>query len=311
MKHIPVLYNEVLRYFAPQPGQKFIDATAGGGGHIRGFLDAGAFVLGLDRDPEAIANLKQFLSAFIEPGRLTLAIANFSNLSETAASLKFDSVQGVLFDLGLSSEQLDTPERGFAFQKDGPLDMRFSQKDELTAASLLQSLSEAELVKTFVDYGEERRFGRKIARAVVKRRAEKPIVRTAELFELIKLALPGPLRYRAGDAARRIFQSLRIAVNKELDHLRAGLPQALEVLAPGGKLAVISFHSLEDRIVKTFFSAQARQCVCPPAFPICQCGGNNARLKILTKKPVTASPEETQKNPRSHSAKLRVAEKIK
>ena len=220
-------------------------------------------------------------------------------------------MQGVLFDLGLSSEQLDTPERGFAFQKDGPLDMRFSQKDELTAASLLQSLSEAELVKTFVDYGEERRFGRKIARAVVKRRAEKPIVRTAELFELIKLALPGPLRYRAGDAARRIFQSLRIAVNKELDHLRAGLPQALEVLAPGGKLAVISFHSLEDRIVKTFFSAQARQCVCPPAFPICQCGGNNARLKILTKKPVTASPEETQKNPRSHSAKLRVAEKIK
>lgn len=314
--HIPVLLQEVVNFLEPKSGEKYIDATYGGGGHSSAIVEKGGIVLGIDADPSA-------------PG---VTIGNFKDIKQIAEENGFTEVDGILFDLGMGSHQLDDPERGFSFQKTGPLDMRYDPSGKFqTAADIVNKYGEKELVRLFYNYGEERRFGKKIAQAILARRKVGTIRTTTELFELIKHALPGKFRFKAAAAARRIFQSLRIEVNQELQNLEKALPQAVGLLkgsnggkgskgggpastrggepTRGGRLAVISFHSLEDRIVKTFFARLARDCVCPPDFPICRCDAR-ASLRILTKKPVTASEEEIKTNPRSKSAKMRVAEKI-
>ena len=367
MTHIPVLLKEVIQFLDPKPGNKFIDATIGMGGHAKVLLDSGAKVLGIDRDfsviasppsvilippsviqnsPSVILNgVKNLDSSSPRQGgtpqndRLVLVHGNFADLKEIARENGFTNVDGILFDLGIGSHQLDDPERGFSFQNDGPLGMRFNapviartppsagdeaillkreiaarpsaaRNDSLTAGVIVNLYSEKDLVRIFHQYGEEHRFGKKIARAIVEARKTAQINTTTQLFDLIKKSLPAKFRFKAGDTARRIFQALRIEVNKELESLEKALPQALELLKKGGKLAVISFHSLEDRIVKRFYITEAKDCVCPPEIPVCVCGGNNAKLKILTRKPVVANPDEIEANSRARSAKLRVAIKI-
>lgn len=306
--HVPVLLQEVIAFLNPETDKKFIDATIGAGGHTQAILKRGGIVLGIDRDRDAVRRQQQEFRAQI---KCKIVQGNFAELKTIAAANGFGEVQGVVLDLGMSSEQLDAPARGFAFQKSGPLDMRFDQGGQgRTAADLVNRLSEKELAQMFFRFGEERRFGKKVARAIQEARKIKSLNSTTELFELIKKALPAKFRFRAGDTARRIFQSLRIAVNDELSALEKVLPQALDLLEAGGRLVVISFHSLEDRIVKEFLVQRARDCICPPSFPICLCG-HKAELRILTKKPVVTTDEETKTNPRSRSAKLRAAEKIK
>jgi 16S rRNA (cytosine1402-N4)-methyltransferase len=307
--HTPVLLQEVLQYLDPKPKEKYIDATVGAGGHTRAILGRGGRVLGLDRDSEAIKNLSQVFSQELKSGQLTLVQANFAEIGNAAETEGFTGAAGILFDLGLSGDQLDEAKRGFAFQKDGPLDMRFDQNQKLNAHQILNYYPEAELLEIFYKFGEERQFGRKVARAIMEARKLKTLDTTGELFELIKQALPAKFRHRGGDTARRIFMSLRIAVNDELGNIERALPQALDILKIHGRLVGISFHSLEDRIIKTFINLEARGCICPPEFPICICG-HKARLKILTKKPVLAGEEETKINSRSRSAKLRAAERI-
>lgn len=301
--HIPVLLQETLQYLDPKPKEKYIDATIGGGGHARAILERGGIVLGIDRDPIAIENLRGRIATEL------LAVGNFGNLRETAEYQGFTEIDGILFDLGLGSHQLDAPERGFSFQKSGPLDMRFDQTAAKTAEMVVNNYPEKDLLKIFRQFGEEYRFAKRIARAILETRKHKPIRTTDELFETIKKTLPGKFRFKAGDTARKIFQSIRIEVNGELENLEKALPQALQLLKRGGKLVVISFHSLEDRIVKRFLLNEAKGCVCPPEFPVCQCG-KNPSLLVLTKKPITASPNEIEANPRARSAKLRAARKL-
>lgn len=296
--HVPVLLQEVIKYLEPKPGKKFIDATLGGGGHARAIIEHGGQVLGIDRDPKVAKNAK-----------IKTAAGDFKNLKSIAEENGFEKVDGVLFDLGLGSHQLDDAERGFSFQKSGPLDMRYNPEQALTAQKLVNEFPEKELVKIFYRFGEERRFGKRIARAILEARKAGRIETTFELFELIKKTLPSKLRFKAGDTARRIFMSLRIAVNDELASIEQALPQALDILAGHGRLVVISFHSLEDRLVKSFMVEAAKDCICPPSFPVCRCD-KQAALRILTKKPVQASQEEIAQNPRSRSAKLRAAEKL-
>lgn len=298
--HVPVLLQEVIKFFEPKPGKRYIDATFGGGGHSFAIASRGAKVLGIDTDtsviPAAVSEMK-------------IVQENFAELKTIAEENDFVNVDGILFDLGIGSHQLDDEKRGFSFQKSGPLDMRYDQSAGKTAVEILNFQSEKELFRIFTKLGEEKRFGKRIARAVMDLRKTAQIETTDDLFQLIKRALPAKLRFAAADTARRIFMSLRIEVNQELVNLEKALPQALELLAENGRLAAISFHSLEDRIVKNFFTDEAKDCVCPPSFPICVCD-KEARVRILTKKPITASPEEIKTNPRSRSAKLRVAEKI-
>jgi len=318
--HIPVLLNEVMEYLDIKSGEKYIDATFGAGGHSKKIAEAGGIVLGIDRDPEALKSNNSI--------NIQRVAGNFSKLREIAMENGFSEVSGILFDLGMGSHQLDDPKRGFSFQKKGPLDMRYNRpssafssastgeggrgpgEGEKTAADILNNYSETILRQIFERYGEEKRFGRKIARAIINRRKQSSLQTTDELFELIKEALPGKLRFKAGDAARRIFQSLRIAVNDELTEIEKALPQAVQLLRPGGRLVVISFHSLEDRIVKRFMLSEAKECACPPEIPVCACD-KVATLKILTRKPQAAAEEEISANPRSRSAKLRAAEKKK
>ena len=316
MKHIPVLLNEVISIFDPKPGQKFIDATLGMAGHANEFLKASANVLGVDTDPSVILRYSARLAEDASRGRegsrndnLQVVAGNFSELKRVADENGFDQVDGILFDLGLGSHQLDAGERGFSFQKEGPLDMRFSQQQQRTAGQIVNFYPEKELIRIFQKFGEEKRFGKRIARGILAARKEHEIETTTQLFEIIKKTLPGQLRFKAGDSARRIFQGLRIEVNSELNNLEKGLQQALQLLKAGGKLVVISFHSLEDRIVKSFFIKESKDCVCPPQFPECRCDAR-ARVRILTKKPVTATPSEIETNSRSKSAKLRAAERI-
>ncbi len=326
--HIPVLLQEVIKFLDPKAGKKYIDATIGEGGHAKVIMDRGGILLGIDRDlPSVIASASEAIplmnnkiassppAADSRNDRLKVVQGNFADLKEIAEDAGFAEVDGILFDLGLGSHQLDDPKRGFSFQKDGPLDMRYDRERKTqsekrkTAADIVNVYSEKGLIDIFRKYGEEHRFAKKIARAVVETRKSKHFETTTELFELIKKALPGNLRFRAGDTARRIFQALRIEVNEELKNLEKALPQALDLLAKGGRLVVISFHSLEDRIVKIFFVQNTKDCICPVSFPVCRCDAK-ASLRILTKKPVMASLQEIKLNPRSHSAKLRVVQKL-
>jgi 16S rRNA (cytosine1402-N4)-methyltransferase len=302
--HQPVLYQEIIHALQPQPGGRYVDGTLGAGGHARGILEASApdgQLLGLDVDPQALAIARRTLAPY--ESRIHLAQASYMTLSVQLKNLHWDSVDGIVLDLGASSMQFDTAERGFSFLQDAPLDMRFGPHAVQTAADIVNSYTERELADLLYEYGEER-DSRKIARAIVNKR---PLHTTRELVAVIEAVSP-----RRGDRvhpAMRTFQALRIAVNEELASIEAVLPQAVTSLKVGGRLAVISFHSLEDRIVKDFFREQSKDLVNPPYERIYEVE-RKATLKEVTRKPITPSDEETKNNPRARSAKLRIAEKI-
>ncbi|MEO7003570.1 MAG: 16S rRNA (cytosine(1402)-N(4))-methyltransferase RsmH [Ktedonobacterales bacterium] len=309
--HVPVLPQETLDGLAAQPGGVFIDGTLGGAGHTARLLDATApngRVLAIDADLAALerAHAWERLAAPLSEGRLLLRQGNFTRLAEFAREAGIAPVDGVLLDLGLSSDQLADRARGFSFTGEGALDMRFDQTQGETAADLLDTLPEEELADLFWRYGDERR-SRPIARRIVETRKRQPVTRADELARLVASIVHG--RPGGVHPATRVFQALRIAVNDELGSLEAALPAALEVTRPGGRIAVISFHSLEDRIVKRFFQAEQRGCICPPELPACVCG-RSPRLRIVTRHPITAGEAELADNPRARSAKLRVAERL-
>jgi 16S rRNA (cytosine1402-N4)-methyltransferase len=303
--HTPVLADEVREQLRVQPGETVVDATFGAGGHatlLAGDLAGAGKLVAIDRDPGAKSYFDRFKArAGIDVRFLRGDFAVV--LTQLAANeIKADAI---LLDLGISSMQVDRPERGFSYATDAPLDMRMDPSSETTAAAIVNTWDERELVSIFRRFGEER-FAAPIARALVRRRAERPFTRTGDLVDVIKLAIPTPARFGEGHPAKRVFQALRIAVNDELGQLEAALPAALEMLRPGGRLAVISFHSLEDRIVKRFLAEQAKGCTCPPDFPICVCG-KEPTLRLLSRKPLRPTRDETDANPRAASARLRVA----
>jgi len=305
LAHVPVLTEEVVRHLAVRPGGRYVDCTTGAGGHAAAILDAaqpGGLLLGLDADPRAVEIAGESLARFGESVRLVAG--NFRELASICRRHDFVPVHGVLFDLGLSSMQLADESRGFGFQVEAPLDMRFGPEQKLTAAEVVNEYDETELAEVIWRFGEEP-ASRRIARAVVRAR---PVATTTELASIVSRAAgwrPG----RRIHPATRTFQALRIAVNDELNALSEALDQALDVLGAGGRLVVISFHSLEDRIVKQFMSRESRDCVCPPEAPGCTCG-HKARLKPLTKKAISPGTAEVAANPRSRSAHLRAAEKL-
>lgn len=306
-EHIPVLRAEVLAFLRPGDGKRFIDCTVGGGGHAEALLDASAptgTLLGFDADPAAVARAAATLARFGE--RVRLVDESYVNLLEVASRERFLPADAILLDLGLSSDQLETAERGFSFQKEAPLDMRFDPRTGETAADLVNGLPEGELADIIYRFGEERR-SRAVARAIVNERATRRIESTRQLAGIVTRVVGG--RPGGIHPATRTFQALRIAVNHELEAVETVLPQAVEALAPGGRLAVISFHSLEDRIVKQFMRHEAAGCICPPGLPTCVCG-HKPRLALVTKKPAAATAAEAATNPRSRSAKLRVAERL-
>ena len=296
--HVPVLLPQVLDALAPRPGGRYVDATANGGGHLRAVLDACApdgRVLGIDRDPEILTALAGRCAEAIDTGRLILATGSFAALGDVIAARQFGPVDGILFDLGLSSFHLDASGRGFSYTRDEPLDMRFDPTDDTSqsAADILAKRDGDELAAIFRDYGEER-FASRIARTIVARRRDQPITTTGQLFAAIEQSLPPATRWRANRDAARIFQALRIAANDELEQVASVLPQAVAALAPGGRLAVIAFHSLEDRMVKHFLRDQAAA----------------GRMRLRHRKPIIADEAEIAANHRAASAKLRSAEKI-
>ena len=303
--HVPVLATEVRDLLAVRPGETVVDATFGAGGHasllcadLRG---SGKFIA-VDRDAAVRPYFQRFERECAVPSRFLRG-----DFSLVLAQLAGNGVRAdaVLLDLGVSSMQIDRPERGFSYAADAPLDMRMDASAPRSARDVVNEAGERELADAFRRYGEER-FARQIARAIVRRRAARPFERTGELVEVIKSAIPAPRRFGDGHPAKRVFQALRIVVNEELDSLERALPAALEMLRPQGRLAVVSFHSLEDRIVKRFFAAQARGCTCPPELPVCVCG-KEPTLRLVTRKAVRPSPAETAENPRAASARLRVA----
>jgi len=309
--HLPVLVDEVIEMLAPAPGSLHIDATLGAGGHTERILEAASpegRVLGVDADPAAIHRVEVRLRARFGE-RLVLRQGNFRELATIAPEAGFGAVDGALFDLGLSSYQLADRDRGFGFRAGGPLDMRFDTSRGVPAAELLASLDAAELTALFRRYGEEPKAGR-IARAIVDARRTAPITTAEELAALVeRVAPPDPRKRRRIHPATRVFQALRIAVNEELEALQAGLAAALDLLRPGGRLVVLSYHSLEDRIVKRFFQAERRGCICPPQLPVCVCG-RNPRLRLVTNPSLTPTAAEIAANPRARSARLRAAERL-
>jgi 16S rRNA (cytosine1402-N4)-methyltransferase len=301
--HVSVLYKEVLAWLQPWPGGRYIDATLGAGGHASGILmasDPSGRLLGLDADPAAIAFAAEILQPFGD--RVVLKATNARHMGAIAPPLGFGQVDGVLMDLGLSSRQLADADRGFSFSQDGPLDMRMNCSQGQTAADLVNRLPETDLADLLWRYGEERK-SRRIARAIV---AARPLTTTGQLADLVAQTVG---RREKIHPATRTFQALRIAVNDELEALGEALPQARGLLRPGGRLAVIAFHSLEDRLVKRFYQQEARDCLCPPQVPVCVCE-HSATLKVLTPRPVRPSDDEIARNPRSRSARLRVAERL-
>jgi 16S rRNA (cytosine1402-N4)-methyltransferase len=306
-----VLAEEVMSMLAPAPGSLQIDATLGGGGHTERILEAtdpDGRLLGLDADGAAIASVAGRLRPRFGE-RLVLRQANFRELATVAPAAGFGQVDGALFDLGLSSNQLADTDRGFGFRAGGPLDMRFDTRRGVPAAELIATLDVDELTALFRRYGEEPKAAR-IARAIVDARRTAPIATAEELAALIaKVVPPNPRQPSRIHPATRVFQALRIAVNQELEALEAGLAAALDLLRPGGRLVVLSYHSLEDRIVKRFIAAERRGCICPPELPVCVCG-RNPRLRLLTRRSVTPSTAEIVANPRARSARLRAAERL-
>ncbi|CAB3392693.1 16S rRNA (cytosine(1402)-N(4))-methyltransferase RsmH [Kyrpidia spormannii] len=309
-RHEPVLLHEVLAILQPRPGGLYVDGTVGGGGHAQAILEASApdgRLIGIDQDDEALTASKERLTRY--GGRVTTVKGNFRHIKEILWSLGvIEGVDGILLDVGLSSPQVDEAERGFSYRLDAPLDMRMDLSETLTARDIVNSWPEAELARVVRDYGEERWAGR-IAKAIVKRRQRQAIETTGELAELVKEAIPAASRRHGPHPARRTFQALRIAVNDELGALEEGVKGALDVLRPGGRLAVIAFHSLEDRIVKRILAKEARSCICPPQAPVCTCG-RRPRVRLIGRRPIVPGPEELARNPRARSAKLRGAERL-
>lgn len=302
--HVSVLYQEVITGLQPRPGGRYVDGTVGAGGHASGILEAsspGGELLGLDMDSAALEAAAERLRPF--GARAHLVHASYRDMASAANRIGWNAVDGILLDLGLSSLQLETGGRGFAFKHDGPLDMRFDSANPVTAHDLVNNLPEDELADILFRFGEER-AARKVARAIA---AARPISGTRQLAEIVAASAGG----RRGDIhpATRTFQALRIAVNDELETVAAAMPEAVRLLKPGGRLAVISFHSLEDRIVKTFFHQEARDCICPSEQMVCTCG-HKASLREITRKPIVPSAGEIRQNPRSRSAKLRMVERL-
>lgn len=303
--HISVLLAECIEGLDIKPDGIYIDGTCGGAGHsceIAKRLTSGGRLIGIDRDPDAI----KAATARLEPYSAKVLHGNYSEIEALAHLEGIEAVDGVLLDLGVSSHQLDTLERGFSYHGDAPLDMRMSQEGA-TAADLINTLPAEELSRIMFEYGEEK-FSRKIADGIVKRREIKPIETTSELAEIVSAAVPAKFK-RDKNPCKKTFQAFRIAVNCEFEHLSKGLDDAFELLKPGGRLCVITFHSLEDRIVKQRFASFCKGCICPPDFPQCVCG-KTPRGKLVNRKPIEASPEELEANIRSRSAKLRIIEKL-
>lgn len=306
-EHLSVMPEEVLHWLQPKATGVYLDGTTGGAGHSRLILEAapGCRLIGLDRDPAALLKAAEVLSDF--SAQVSLQHATFDQAAAVLQQLGVEQLDGMLLDLGVSSHQLDTPERGFSFRFDAPLDMRMNPQAGVTAADVVNQAEEAELVRIFFEYGEER-YSRRIVRKILARRSEEPITRTAELAELVRQAIPGGFKPGRIHPATRVFQALRIHVNEELEQVRNGVAAGIELLRPGGRLVVISFHSLEDRIVKHLFRDQSKGCICPPRLPICQCG-HTPKVKVLTRRGVRASDEEININARSRSAILRAVER--
>ncbi len=306
--HQPVLLEEVLAWLNPKSGGTYVDCTVGGGGHSAAILESSGpdgRLIGLDQDPHALEAAARRLASYGK--RVTLVRENFIHLPRVLAELGIPAVNGILFDLGVSSPQLDVPERGFSYLHEGPLDMRMDPSLHRTAADLINNLGEKELAGIIARYGEER-WAKKIASFIVRKRQHQPIKTTSQLVEVIKEAIPAKSRRSGPHPARRTFQALRIAVNRELEILPEALRQAVDLLLPEGRILVITFHSLEDRIVKNVFRQLASPCVCPPRFPRCVCG-QKPLLRVLTPRGVLPSEREVNLNPRARSARLRVAEK--
>ena len=305
--HTPVLADEVRELLAVQPGETIVDGTFGAGGHARllaADLAGRGKLVAIDRDPTARQHFDRFKAAAGVDARFLRGDFSLVLAQLAANDVRADAI---LLDLGVSSMRIDRPERGFSYATDAPLDMRMDPSSELTAAEIVNTWDEGELRTIFRRYGEER-YATQIARAIVRQRRDRPFTRTGELVETIKTAIPTPARFGEGHPAKRVFQALRIAVNDELAALEAALPAAADMLRPGGRLAVISFHSLEDRIVKHFYRERAHGCTCPPDFPVCACG-KQPDLRVVTRRPVRPSTEELEQNPRAASARLRVAVK--
>lgn len=303
-KHIPVLFNETIDALKVRPDGIYVDCTAGGGGHCAAVAErlTTGRIIAIDQDPEAVANLQE---RFKNNGRVTIVHDNFVNISSILENLGIDGVDGIMADLGVSSHQLDTDERGFSFHKDAPLDMRMSMEG-MSAADLVNTASQSELQKIIYTYGEEK-FAPSIARNIVKVREKKPIETTFELVDIIKASMPMKAK-RDGHPARKTFQALRIEVNGELEKLERALDDMFEALNPSGRIAIITFHSLEDRIVKKKFNKFCEGCICPPEFPVCVCGRKpRGKLPFKSKAP---TENEVGENFRAHSARLRAIEKI-
>ncbi|MCR4909152.1 MAG: 16S rRNA (cytosine(1402)-N(4))-methyltransferase RsmH [Lachnospiraceae bacterium] len=308
--HVPVLLRETIRLLNIRSDGIYLDATVGGGGHsfeIASRLNAGegGRLICLDQDREAVEAAAKRLEPF--GGMVTLIHDNFGNMGKQMSGLGISALDGILMDLGVSSFQLDYAERGFSYLDSAPLDMRMNRENPLTAKEIVNTYEKEELERIFREYGEERFAGR-IAGEIVKRRSGKPVTDTIELRDIVEEAIPGRVRRSEHHPAKRVFQALRIEVNNELGILTDVLDEAVELLKPGGRLAIITFHSLEDRIVKQGMKRNELPCICPKEFPVCTCG-RVSRGKVVTRKPVTAGEEELNSNPRSRSAKLRVFEK--
>ena len=306
--HQPVLCAEVVQFLSPLAGKTIVDGTLGLGGHTEAMLqaDASVTVIGVDRDAEALAMAAERLATF--GSRFRAVHGTFGQLDEHLDGLGIQAVDGVLLDIGVSSLHLDVAERGFSFRRDGPLDMRMNRQAPETAADWIHTVTESLLTDVIYRFGEER-YARRIARTIVRTRESIRIESTAQLADIVRKAVPAKYDHRRLDPATRTFQAIRIFLNDELGQLEAGLSVGFERLTIGGTFVVISFHSLEDRIVKHFFREKAKACVCPPKMPECVCG-KQIEAEILTKRPLTATPEELATNPRSRSAKLRAATRL-
>lgn len=305
--HMPVLLNECIRGLMIRPDGVYVDGTLGGGGHsleILKRLTTGRLI-GIDRDEAAILAARARIA--LSGARFQAVRANFHDIDDILAQFNITSIDGALIDLGVSSHQLDSPERGFSYHEDAPLDMRMDLNQELSARKVVNLWPEADIARALTEYGEER-WAKRIARFIVERRARAPIETTGQLVSVIDAAIPKSVRHKdASHPARRTFQAIRIAVNDELKPLEAALRAFAHRLKPGGRLCVIAFHSLEDRIVKNTFASLARPCTCPADFPVCVCG-KVPRVRVITRKPITASAEELETNPRARSATLRISE---
>lgn len=313
-RHIPVLLDECLEYLKLKPNTTFVDATLGGAGHsleVAKAIGAGGTLIGIDQDEVALAAASERLGALPDDRRpeLHLLRGNFGSLDDLLVQAEVPAIDAILFDIGVSSVQIDTPSRGFSFKETAPLDMRMDPGTQtLTAEEIVNHYTAADLTRIIRTYSDEK-WANRIAEFIVKEREREPIRTSDQLVEIIKAAIPASARRRGGHPAKRTFQALRIEVNSELDVLRSGLEAAIRWLAPGGRVAVISYHSLEDRIVKDTFRTFATGCICPPEIPVCTCG-HVPIVKLVTHRPVVPTPEEVERNPRARSAKLRVAEKL-